>query len=875
MLASALVLTVALGVGSNAVVHGFGRGLVPSVFPPAQVERVVSVLGTEEDGSWRAVSRDDYASIRLQARLFEWVGAARESVASVSTDGGTSVLTVAGVSPEVAAFFQLPAQNAVVVGHDIASDVLREHAGGGVSTMAIDGVQVRVSAAAPDGLQGLFWGRPVSVWIEHLDLDEGAHDERTLWVLAKLRRDVSIADVERHVNGDRDRGLRVVPYTGVMPDAALALSRLARPLRMAAAGGLFVACSTILVLLLARASARSRDTALCAALGAPRAHLAREVVADGIVILVCGGLSSALLAWWTIRAVPALLFERDVAELVLSLDPAGTAAAAIACLGIVAACLLVPLFRAPHQQPAAVLRRESSGPGRAASRFGLALVAAQMTVCCVLLTVTGVLLESVSAASRMPGAARLKGAVLATVQSHEAPSPAEMRRSGLAFFRRFEAAARSWPGVVPLAWTAALPGGQPTWQRLRIEPANPPVREAVLDVVPFTPTDLDRIVLPPLAGRFFGGGDTTAACPVAVVSAEAATQVFRGDAIGRVISDDGGREAQIVGVVEMRPDPGRRRTDPVVFVYAEQEGVPHGSSSSASFQVPADPSRAEALLDAHVVSPNYFTALGWPLVAGHVLADDLAEGACRMAVVNEQAAERYFDGDAVGASVIDAAGRRTEIVGVVRASPLRALDHAIEPAIYYPLRQDFRRSMTLLLKAPDVTGPEVERLRRALDDVPGRGPLPTVLQTLDARVRQTALAPIRLATALVGVSAVSMVVLAVAAVASGIHEAARRRRRDLAIRLALGAPWWRILRCIVDEAALAVGVGTSLGVFASLVAVRLLAHVLPGGNPPALWVYVAAPVTLAAASAVAGLVPAAQTLTIRPMDLVRDKADVN
>jgi len=72
-----------------------------------------------------------------------------------------------------------------------------------------------------------------------------------------------------------------------------------------------------------------------------------------------------------------------------------------------------------------------------------------------------------------------------------------------------------------------------------------------------------------------------------------------------------------------------------------------------------------------------------------------------------------------------------------------------------------------------------------------------------------------------------------------------------------------------------VGVGTSLGVFASLVAVRLLAHVLPGGNPPALWVYVAAPVTLAAASAVAGLVPAAQTLTIRPMDLVRDKADVN
>jgi hypothetical protein len=46
VLATALVLAVALGVGSNAAVYGFGRGLVPSVFPPARLERVVSVLGT-------------------------------------------------------------------------------------------------------------------------------------------------------------------------------------------------------------------------------------------------------------------------------------------------------------------------------------------------------------------------------------------------------------------------------------------------------------------------------------------------------------------------------------------------------------------------------------------------------------------------------------------------------------------------------------------------------------------------------------------------------------------------------------------------------------------------------------------------------------
>jgi hypothetical protein len=452
---AALLLAVALGVGSNAAVYGFGRGLLARVFPPAQVDGVVSILGTGVDGGWSAISREDYQSVRRHGGLFEWVGAVRESVASVDADSGASILPVAAASPEVAGFLHLPVAEGAVLSYDVASAVLRDHAGGRASTLAIDGVQTRVSGVAPDWLQGLFRERPVSVWIEYLDVDDDSRDERILWVLAKLRPDVSIEAAERHLNGGRDLGLRVVPYTGVTPDAALALSRLAQPLRVAAAAGLFVACSTILAILLAKGSARSRDTSLCVALGARRSDLVHEVLADGIVILVCGGLSGALLVWWTIRAVPALLFERDAAELVLALDPAATAAAGIGCLAIVAACLLVPLFRAPHTQPAAVLRREGTGPGLAAPRFRLALVATQMTICCVLLAVTGVLFENVRAASRMPAGTRLEGAVIATVQSYEAPSPAEMRRSGLAFFRRFEAAAAH--GRVSCRWRGPPP----------------------------------------------------------------------------------------------------------------------------------------------------------------------------------------------------------------------------------------------------------------------------------------------------------------------------------------------------------------------------------------------------------------------------------
>ena len=794
----------------------------------------MSILGTRTDGSWSAISHDDYTSIKAQGKLFEWVGAARESVASVGADGGASVLPVAVVSPEVAELLHLPADAGAVLSHDIARALLRDQAVGTTATVAIDGAQVRVGDVAPDWLQGLSLGRPVSVWIRRVDVDEGPRTERTLWVLAKLRPGVSIAVVERRVNGGRVDLLHLVPYTGVMPDAALALARLAWPLRVAAGAGLFVACSTILALLLARTSARSRDTSLCVALGARPWHLARDVLADGIVISVSGGLLGALLAWWTIRVVPGRLFERDAADLVLSLDPAGTAAVGLSCLAITAACLLVPLFRTTHKDPAAVLSREGAGPSPAAGRFRLGLVAAQMAVCCVLLVVTGGLVENVRAAVRMPAKTRLEGAVLATVQPHEAPSRAEIRRSGLAFLRRFDVAARALPGVRPLAWTATLPGGQPTWQRLRIEPALQPVREAELDVVRFIPADLDRIVMPPRAGRFFGGADTPQSCPVAVVSAEAATHAFEGDPIGRVITDGMGRRVEVVGVVHTASASGRRPRAPLVFVHAEQESVSGSTSNPARFSGASSESFAgRGLADAHVVSPDYFGAMGWPLVAGRPLPDDLAEGACRLAVVNEQAVDRYFAGDAVGASVIDAAGRRTEVVGVVRASPLRALHQRIEPAIYYPLAQDFRPQMTLLLQAPGVTGRDLEHMRRQLDNVPGRGRRPTAVRTLDAYPRHTALAPIRIATALVGVSAVSMIVLAITAVASAIHESARRRRRDLAIRLALGAPWWRILRRVAGDAATAVVLGASVGAIASLLVVRLLDRALPGSSPPA------------------------------------------
>jgi hypothetical protein len=141
---------------------------------------------------------------------------------------------------------------------------------------------------------------------------------------------------------------------------------------------------------------------------------------------------------------------------------------------------------------------------------------------------------------------------------------------------------------------------------------------------------------------------------------------------------------------------------------------------TASFRVPARLNRSNAALDSNVVSAGYFNAMGWTLEDGRLFADDLADG-CRVGVVNQEAAERYFGGNAVGAAVIDHAGRRTEIVGVVRSRTLRTLQRGIEPSIYFPMAQDFLRGMTLILAAREVSGALLADLDRRLESVPGRG----------------------------------------------------------------------------------------------------------------------------------------------------------
>jgi hypothetical protein len=297
--------------------------------------------------------------------------------------------------------------------------------------------------------------------------------------------------------------------------------------------------------------------------------------------------------------------------------------------------------------------------------------------------------------------------------------------------------------------------------------------------------------------------------------------------------------------------------------------APFDSAGPKPFQVPATGKLSTAVLDAHVVSANYFRRMGFRTLAGEIFSQK-SRRSCRVAVVNQEAADRYFAGGALGAAVIDTTGRRTEIVGVVEEPSLQLFTHAAEPSIYYPMTDDFVPRMTLILSAGNVDEEWLTDLRRRLEAVPG-AIAPPAVRTLATHLRQTALAPLRILTVLVSALSLTAVVLAILGVYSALSDSARQRRREIALRMAFGAQRWRIVREVADEGGRLAAAGIFAGMLWSVAAVRWLAPMVPGTVPTEWWVWLTAPLTIVGAVAAATVIPAVRALAVDPLVITRDE----
>jgi len=180
-----LLFTIALGIGSNASVHGFVRGLTSRDRLPPGIDAVVSLFARDAQDAFGPVSYDGYQSLKEHLDAFEFVGAARESQSSIVLGGRSSVMAVAAVTPELANVLRLSLDDGVVVSHRAWEIEWGANADVRGESIRVDGVDTHVAGVAPEWFEGLYLGRAVDIWapLREASLQGIDRRSRTLWAI--------------------------------------------------------------------------------------------------------------------------------------------------------------------------------------------------------------------------------------------------------------------------------------------------------------------------------------------------------------------------------------------------------------------------------------------------------------------------------------------------------------------------------------------------------------------------------------------------------------------------------------------------------------------------------------------------------------------
>jgi hypothetical protein len=868
-LTTVLFATVAIGIGGYAAVAAFTNGLFAGSVGVRDSRGVVTVVWHAGADRILPVPYDAFVTLSGRTSSFASLAAFRESRVSVSLDGRTAWMTTAEAMPDIWKILRVtPVLGNMALASDRKSGVIdvvlayrawqdefaaRQDIVG--AAIVVDGRHGRIVAVAPSTFEGVYVGRPIDLWVP---LAAGPR-LRTVSVLGQLRRGTDLDAAQQQVTSivGAEPGATLLPYSGVEPEARAGLARLERVLSWAAMLVLLIAAANVAGFLLSRAARRSHETAARVALGATRGRLASQIAAESLLVCVGGGIFAVVVGFWTASVMPALLYSEDAEHLVLAPHVWQIAATAATYTIVMFVCALAPLAEIDRHGAMTALRQG----GAAVTQTGWLrsmLVIVQMGACVVLVIAAALLLQNFRGSLRSVRGDRIGEPVVATL---EAAALYANESAGRRFFGDAERQVLGVPHVGGVAWVAMLPGGRSYDSAFRAEPA--PLGWTTVAVDTMMPPGRDLLALKLTSGRPFGGQDGPASCRVALVNEAAATRYFAGSALGRSFRDSGDRRVDIVGVVQAR----KSDAVPRVYYYDRQTGKePTAVVNEESIRIPVDAPPAQADLDVNIASPGYFDTIGATFGAGHNFDEP---SACDVAIVNGEAARTYFDGRAVGGAVIDPDGRRAEIVGVVDAGVLHLMQRRAEPTVYFPMSRRFAPQMTLVAQTRTAPPAMLAEIELRLRTVPGARQPPSV-STLEDRLSRTALGPERIAAVVVSTSAAIALGLGLLGVYGVMSDAVLQRKREIAIRLALGAQSWRIVGSVVGEGVRIALAGGSAGLAAAWAVVLVVRHVEPGTAAPPLWVWAAGPLTLGGVVAIASVFPARWALAVDPLTLTRE-----
>ncbi|HKE32721.1 MAG TPA: ABC transporter permease [Candidatus Angelobacter sp.] len=283
--------------------------------------------------------------------------------------------------------------------------------------------------------------------------------------------------------------------------------------------------------------------------------------------------------------------------------------------------------------------------------------------------------------------------------------------------------------------------------------------------------------------------------------------------------------------------------------------------------LPAPNEQPEAMYNQ--VSPGYFATMAIPLLSGRDFTRFDNETAPPVAIVNEKMVSQYWHGvDPVGKR-FQVKGQWTQVVGVARTSKYMTFQESPKPFFYVPLRQNYSIGQSIHIRTSRDAGSiaaDVAREVRALD----ANLAPFEVETMRAHMLRSALSSQNIAVALLSAFGVLALLLAAIGLYGVMSYSVTQSKRELGLRMALGASVTNVLKLVMSHGLALTAVGILIGAVAALGLTRLIASLLYNVSPANLVAFGSAFLVMIIAGLAACFFPAWRATRIDPVRVLRD-----
>jgi len=557
------LLTLALGIGANTAIFSVVSGVLlePLAFPRPD-ELVVVIDSAPKLGFPQfSASPPNFKDWREQNQVFSSLdamargrftltakGAQPQAVAGAEVTG--DFFRTLGVRPHLGRLLA-PAddrpggERVAVLSHELWHRRFGGDPGILNRRITIDGRAHTVVGVAPPALK---FPRQSELWVPlALDFSKSSRGAHYLSVVGRLKPGVSLERAQADLSAIARR--LELQYPAQNTDWGVVLTRLRdvmvrdiRPaltmLQRAVWVVLLIACANVANLLLARMGSREREIAVRTALGAGRLRLARQIIAESVILFAAGGALGLLVALWGTRTLVALNPDAIPRAEGIGIDTRVLVYTLLISVATGVVFGLVPALSAIGGRLSGALKEggRAMAGGRRGNLVRDVLVIGEVALALMLLVGAGLLIQSFARLQSVDPGFKPRGVITAQVSLPAVKYPDDPRQA--AFFQHALERIRSLPGVQHAASIYPLPLSSGSGFQLSFVVAGRPVpkpgEEQSAHVRFISPDYFRTMEIPALKGRAFTEQDGIDDQRVAVVNREMASRIWPGvDPLGQ------------------------------------------------------------------------------------------------------------------------------------------------------------------------------------------------------------------------------------------------------------------------------------------------------------------------------------------------------